>query len=153
MTLQERLFNDMKEALKARQSGKQRLSVIRLARAALKNRAIAKGEELTEQDVLDVLAREVKMRRDAILEYTRVHRMDTVAELESEIAILEEYLPRQMSVEEIRELARQAIAATGTTDVRQAGNVMKALMPQVKGRADGRAVQEIVRSLLTPSSN
>ena len=152
MTLQERLFNDMKEALKARQSGKQRLSVIRLARAALKNRAIAKGEELAEQDVLDVLAREVKMRRDAILEYTRVHRMDTVAELESEIAILEEYLPRQMSVEEIRELARQSIAATGTTDVRQVGNVMKALMPQVKGRADGRAVQEIVRSLLTPSS-
>ena len=122
MTLQERLFNDMKEALKARQAGKQRLSVIRLARASLKYRAIAKGADLTEQDVLDVLAREVRMRRDDILEYTRVNRMDVVAELEAEIAILE----------------------------RQIGSVMGALMPQVKGRADGRAVQEIVCSLLTP---
>ncbi|MGD0153200.1 MAG: GatB/YqeY domain-containing protein [Thermacetogeniaceae bacterium] len=152
MTLQERLFNDMKEALKARQPGKQRLSVIRLARAALTNRAIAKGEELNEQDVLDVLAREVKMRRDAILEYTRVGRMDVVAELESEIAILEEYLPRQLSGEEIRELALQAIATTGATEARQVGNVMKMLMPQVRGRADGKIVQEIVRSLLTPSN-
>jgi len=152
LTLQERLFNDMKEALKARQPGKQRLSVIRLARAALTNRAIAKGEELNEQDVLDVLAREVKMRRDAILEYTRVGRMDVVAELESEIAILEEYLPRQLSGEEIRELALQAIATTGATEARQVGNVMKMLMPQVRGRADGKIVQEIVRSLLTPSN-
>jgi uncharacterized protein YqeY len=153
LTLQERLFNDMKEALKARRAGKQRLSVIRLARAALKYRAIAKGADLTEQDVLDVLAREVRMRRDDILEYTRVNRTDVVAELEAEIAILEEYLPRQLSREEIQDLGRQAIATTGATDVRQIGSVMGALMPQVKGRADGRTVQEIVRSLLTPSSN
>ena len=150
MTLQERLFNDMKEALKARQAGKQRLSVIRLARASLKNYAIAKGADLTEQDVLDVLAKEVRMRRDAIQEYARVNRMDFVASLEAEIAILEEYLPRQLSKEEIQELARQAITATGATTVRQIGSVMGMLMPQMKGRADGRAVQEIVRSLLTP---
>lgn len=153
MTLQERLFNDMKEALKARQSGKQRLSVIRLARASLKNRAIAQGRELTEQDVLDVLAKEVKLRRDAIIEYTRANRMDVVAELEADIAILEEYLPGQLSREEIRELASQAIAATGATDVRQIGSVMGSLMPKLKGRADGKAVQEIVHSLLNPSSS
>ncbi len=148
MTLQERLFNDMKEALKARQSGKQRLSVIRLARASLKNYAIAKGADLTEQDVLDVLAKEVRMRRDDIQEYARLNRMDFVVSLESEIAILEEYLPPQLSKEEIDELARQAIAAIGAASVRQIGSVMGMLMPQVKGRADGRAVQEIVRSLL-----
>jgi uncharacterized protein YqeY len=153
LTLQERLFNDMKEALKARQSGKQRLSVIRLARASLKNRAIAQGRELTEQDVLDVLAKEVKLRRDAIIEYTRANRMDVVAELEADIAILEEYLPGQLSREEIRELASQAIAATGATDVRQIGSVMGSLMPKLKGRADGKAVQEIVHSLLNPSSS
>ncbi len=150
MTLQERLFNDMKEALKARQAGKQRLSVIRLARASLKNYAIAKGADLTEQDVLDVLAKEVRVRRDAIQEYARLNRLDFVASLEAEIAILEEYLPRQLSKEEIEELARQAIAATGAVSMRQIGSVMGMLMPQVKGRADGRAVQEIVRSLLTP---
>ena len=153
MTLQERLFNDMKEALKARQAGKQRLSVIRLARAALKYRAIAKGADLTEQDVLDVLSREVRMRRDDILEYSRVNRMDVVADLEAEIAILEEYLPRQLSSEEIQDLARRAIASAGATDARQIGSVMGVLMPQVKGRADGRAVQEIVRSLLAPSGH
>ncbi len=101
MTLQERLFNDMKDALKARQAGKQRLSVIRLARASLKNHAIAKGADLTEQDVLEVLAKEVRMRRDAIQEYARVNRMDFVASLEAEIAILEEYLPCQLSRDEI----------------------------------------------------
>ena len=150
MTLQERLFNDMKDALKARQAGKQRLSVIRLVRASLKNHAIAKGADLTEQDVLDVLAKEVRMRRDAIQEYARINRMDFVASLEAEIAILEEYLPCQLSRDEIQELARQAIAATGDTTVRHIGSVMGMPMPQVKGRADGRAVQEIVRSLLTP---
>jgi len=153
LTLQERLFNDMKEALKARQSGKQRLSVIRLARAALKYRAIAKRADLTEQDVVDVLAKEVRMRRDDILEYTRLNRMDAVAELEAEIAILEEYLPCQLSRKEIQDLALQAITITTATDARQIGSVMGALMPQVKGRADGRVVQEIVRSLLSPSSN
>lgn len=153
MTLQERLFNDMKEALKARQAGKQRLSVIRLARAALKYRAIAKGADLTEQDVVDVLAREVRMRRDDILEYTRVNRMDAVAELEAEIAILEEYLPPQLTGEEIEGLARQTIAATGVADARQIGTVMAALMPQVRGRADGKVVREIVHSLLVTSSN
>jgi hypothetical protein len=143
----------MKEALKARQSGKQRLSVIRLARAALKYRAIAKRADLTEQDVVDVLAKEVRMRRDDILEYTRLNRMDAVAELEAEIAILEEYLPCQLSRKEIQDLALQAITITTATDARQIGSVMGALMPQVKGRADGRVVQEIVRSLLSPSSN
>ncbi len=138
MTLQERLFNDMKEALKARQAGKQRLSVIRLARASLKNYAIAKGADLTEQDVLDVLAKEVRVRRDAIQEYARLNRLDFVASLEAEIAILEEYLPRQLSKEEIEELGRQAIAATGAVSMRQIGSVMGMLMPQVKGRADGR---------------
>ncbi len=124
--------------------------MIRLARAALKDRAIAQGRELTEQDVLDVLGKEVRMRRDAILEYARFDRMDVVAGLESEIAILNEYLPQQLSPKEIEDLARQTIDALGARDMRQMGSVMGALMPQVKGRADGKAVQEIVRSLLTP---
>jgi uncharacterized protein YqeY len=150
LTLQERLFNDMKEALKARQAGKQRLSVIRLARSALKYRAIAKGSDLTEQDVLDVLAKEVRMRRDAIEEYTRLGRMDAVADLEAEISILEGYLPSQLSKEEIHDLALQVITSAGATSMRQIGVIMGELMPKLKGRADGKIVQEIVRSLLIP---
>lgn len=149
MTLQERLYQDMKEAMKAREAGKQQLSVIRMARAAIKNRAIALGRELTEQDVIEVLAKEVKQRRESIEEYSRLGREDKVAELEAEIAILENYLPRQLSRDEIEKEAREAIASTGAKDNRDFGKVMGVLMPKMKGRADGKAVQEVVRALLS----
>ncbi len=149
MSLQERLFEDMKEALKAREAGKLRLSVIRLARAALKNRAIELGRELTDQDVIEVLAREVKQRREAILEYNRVGRSEVAAELEAEIAVLQEYLPQQLSREEITAEAQEVIASTGAKGTRDMGRVMGALMPRMKGRADGKVVQEIVRTLLS----
>ncbi|NPV29223.1 MAG: GatB/YqeY domain-containing protein [Firmicutes bacterium] len=149
MSLQERLFEDMKKALKAREAGRKQLSVIRMARAALKNHSIALGRELTDDDVIEVLAKEVKQRREAIMEYTRVNRPDVVAELEEEIAILEVYLPQQLSREEITRLAREAITATGAREVRSLGRVMSVLMPKMKGRADGKVVQEIVRKLLS----
>ncbi|MDH7577308.1 MAG: GatB/YqeY domain-containing protein [Bacillota bacterium] len=149
MSLQERLFNDMKKALKAREAGKKQLSVIRLARAALKNRAIVLGRELTDEDVIEVLAKEVKQRREAILEYTRLERHDVASELEEEIAILEAYLPKQLSKDEIVRMAREAITATEAREVRDLGRVMAALMPGMKGRADGKVVQEIVRTLLS----
>ncbi len=149
LSLQERLFEDMKKALKAREAGRKQLSVIRMARAALKNHSIALGRELTDDDVIEVLAKEVKQRREAILEYTRVRRPDVVAELEEEIAILEVYLPQQLSREEITRLAREAITATGAREVRSLGRVMSVLMPKMKGRADGKVVQEIVRKLLS----
>lgn len=149
LSLQERLFEDMKKALKAREAGRKQLSVIRMARAALKNHSIALGRELTDDDVIEVLAKEVKQRREAIMEYTRVNRPDVVAELEEEIAILEVYLPQQLSREEITRLAREAITATGAREVRSLGRVMSVLMPKMKGRADGKVVQEIVRKLLS----
>jgi len=148
LSLQERLFNDMKKALKAREAGKKQLSVIRMARAALKNRAITLGRELTDEDVIEVLAKEVKQRREAIREYTRLGRPDVGAELEEEIAVLETYLPRQLSEEEITRIAREVVASTGAGEVRDLGRVMGAIMPGLKGRADGKAVQEIVRKLL-----
>lgn len=149
LSLQERLFDDMKKALKAREAGRKQLSVIRMVRAALKNHSIALGRELTDDDVIEVLAKEVKQRREAILEYTRVNRPDVVAELQEEIAILEVYLPQQLSREEITRLAREAITATGAREVRSLGRVMSVLMPRMKGRADGKVVQEIVRKLLS----
>lgn len=148
MSLQERLYADMRKALKEREAGKKKLSVIRLARATLKNREIALGRELTDEDVIEVLGKEVKQRRKAILEYIRVERLDIMAELEEEIAVLENYLPLQLSSSEIKQVAREAIVATGARDVRDAGRVMSALMPRLKGRADGKQVHEIVRVLL-----
>lgn len=149
MSLQERLYEDMKKALKERESGKLKLSVIRLVRSALKNRAIELGRELTDEDVIEVLAREVKQRREAIEEYKRVGRPDVAAELEAEIAVLQEYLPRQLSRDEIAAEAREVISSVGAKGPKDLGRVMGVLMPRLKGRADGKVVQEVVRALLT----
>lgn len=148
MSLVERLEQDMKAALKDREKGKLRLSVLRMARAALKNAEINCRQPLTEEDVIEVLAREVKQRQDAMEEYRRLGREDAAARLQEEIAILEEYLPARLTEEEIRELARDAIAKTGAVGPRDIGKVMGYLMPQVKGRADGRRVNEIVKEML-----
>lgn len=148
MTLEEQLLADMKEAMKAREAGKTRLSVIRMARAALKNAEIARGHKLSEPEVIEVLAHEVKERQDSIPEFARGGRDDLVTKLEEEIRILKAYLPAQLSEEEIRRLARETIARVGAAGPRDLGKVMGALMPETKGRADGRLVNQIVRELL-----
>jgi hypothetical protein len=148
MSLQERLYEDMKKALKEREAGKLQLSVIRMARSAIKNRSIELGRELTDEDVIEVLAKEVKMRREALAEYRRAGRQEAVAELEAEIAILEKYLPRQLDRNEIVQMAREAIAATRAQSERDLGKVMGVLMPKLKGRADGKLVNEVVREIL-----
>ncbi|MGB4504694.1 MAG: GatB/YqeY domain-containing protein [Syntrophaceticus sp.] len=148
MSLQDRLYEDMKKAMKAREAGKLRLSVIRMARAALKNREIALGHDLSEEEAIEVLAKEAKMRRDAILDYQHAGRQDKMAELESEIKILEEYLPQQLSKDEIIQLAQETIVSVGASSERDLGKVMGVLMPRVKGRADGKLVNQCVRDLL-----
>ncbi|HEY3315976.1 MAG TPA: GatB/YqeY domain-containing protein [Bacillota bacterium] len=148
MTLKERLNEDMKSAMKAREEGKERLSVIRLARAAIKNAEIDRGHELSDEEVLEVLAREVKQRRDAIVEYQKAERPETVAALEREIAIVLGYMPQQMTPDEIRSLVVEIIAQVAAKEAKDIGKVMGALMPKVKGRADGKLVNQIVRETL-----
>lgn len=148
LTLKERLEQDMKDALKAREAGKLRLSVIRLARAAIKNAEIEKMKPLDDAGVIEVLAREVKQRRDAIPEFRRGNRPDLVAQLEQEIQVLKEYLPEQLDEETLRQMVRDAVAETGASSPRDMGKVMAVLMPRVRGRADGRLVNEIVKKLL-----
>lgn len=146
VSLQEKLQEDLKAAMKSKDS--RRLSVIRLAKAAIKNTEIAKKKELGDDEVLEVLNREVKQRRDAIPEFQKGNRPDLVESLEAEIAILMEYLPQQMSEEEIRQAAKEAVAAVGAKDARDMGKVMGALMPKVRGKADGRLVNQVVKELL-----
>ncbi|MHB0886252.1 MAG: GatB/YqeY domain-containing protein [Bacillota bacterium] len=148
MTLKERLNEDMKTAMKEREAGKERLSVIRLIRAAVKNMEIERGHELSDEEVLEVLSREVKQRRDAVLEYQKAHRPDFVASLERETEIVLGYMPKQMTADEIRVLVKEVIAQTGVKDAKEIGKVMGALMPKVKGKADGKLVNQIVRELL-----
>ncbi|ADY56714.1 GatB/YqeY domain-containing protein [Syntrophobotulus glycolicus DSM 8271] len=148
MSLKDRLIEDMKAAMKAKEEGKVRLSVIRMVRAAIKNAEIDKKQEFSDEQVIEVLAREVKMRRDAMIEFQKVARPDKVQELEEEVAILMQYLPRQLSEGEIRQLATDIISEVGAQGSRDLGKVMSAITPKTRGKADGKLVNQIVRELL-----
>lgn len=151
MFLKEKLTADMKEAMKAREEGRQRLSVIRLIRSAVRQQEIDGKKELDDDAVLAVISKEVKQRRDSIEEFQRGGRQDLVEQNEAEVAILMAYLPQQMSEDEIRTLVQETIAAVGASSPKEMGSVMKALMPKVKGRADGKLVNDMVRELLSAS--
>ena len=146
MTLSERLEAAMRDAMRARDE--RRTQTLRMAMAAAHNQRIAKGRELSDDEVVDVLTRQVKQRRESITMYRDAGRDDRAAAEEAEAAILAEFLPEQLSGEQIEELARAAIAETGAAGPGDMGRVMGALSPRTRGRADGRAVSETVRRLL-----
>jgi len=142
MSVMERLNQDMKQAMKDKAAGK--LSVIRMVKAALKNEEINKGRLLSEDEELTILTRELKQRRDSLQEFEKAGREDLAEKTREEIAVLTEYLPAQLSEDEIRQIVREAISATGAVSKKEMGKVMGAIMPKVKGKADGTLVQKIV---------
>ncbi len=148
MSLKEQLTEDMKTAMKAKEDGKQRLGVIRLVRGAVRQVEIDGKKELNDDDIIAIISKEVKQRRDSIEEFKKGGREDLVAQNEAEIAILMEYLPKQLSETEVRELVQAAIAESGAATAKEMGKVMKVLMPKVKGKADGKLVNNIVKELL-----
>lgn len=145
--LQERLAADLKQAQKA--GDRARVSVLRLVRAGVKNAEIAKGTPLDDAGVIDVITREVKQHRESITEFAKGNRQDLVAREEAELATLWEYLPKQMSREEVVAVARQVIEQVGARGSGDKGKVMSQLMPQLKGRVDGHEVSDVVAELLT----
>ena len=149
MTLRDRLTEDMKQAMKDKEAGKLKLSVIRMVRSAAKNVEIDRHKELDDNELLEVVAKEVKMRRDSLDEFRKAGRPELLATLEQEIAILMEYLPEQMSEAEVRALVTQAVADAQAASAKDMGKVMALLMPKVKGRADGKLVNSIVKELLS----
>ena len=146
MSLQNRLDDDLKEAM--RSGDRLRRSVIRLMRAAIKNEEIAAQRELDDAGVVDVLTRQVKQRRDSIEAFTQGGRQDMVDKEQAEVAVILEYLPRQMDADEIADLVRLAIDETGAASPADMGKVMGRVMPQVKGRAQGGQVSAIASRLL-----
>ncbi len=146
MRLQDRLLEDAKDAM--RKGDKLRRSVLSYLRSAIHNEEITKREPLSDDEVLTVIGRQTKQRKESIAEYRRGNRPDLMAQEEVELAVLQEYLPEQMSEEEIARLARQAIEETGAQDPKEKGKVMGRLMPQVRGKADGTQVNAIVTQLL-----
>ena len=146
MSLKERLKEDMKAALKAKD--KEKLSVIRMLQALIKNAEIDKRGELTDEEIVSLLMKYAKQRRESIELYEKGGRQDLVEKERRELQIVESYLPKQMSEEEIRELVKKVIEEVGATSPKDMGKVMQAVMPKVKGRADGSVVNKIVRELL-----
>ena len=148
MSIKDLLTEDMKQAMKDKESGKLRLSVIRMARANIKNIEIDEKRELNDDEVLAVLVKEVKMRQDSLEEFAKAGREELVEQAKQEIAILRKYLPEQLSVEELRALVEEAVAETGAAGPKDMGKVMAALMPKTRGRADGKRINTMVRELL-----
>ncbi len=146
MALKDQLMADMKEAMKAHD--KDRLAVIRMVRGAVRQQEIDGKKELEDSDVIAVISKEVKMRRDSIEEFNKGSRQDLVEKTQAEIDILMPYLPAQLSEDEVRELVKAAVEATGAKTQKDMGKVMGKLMPKVKGCADGKMVNNIVRSML-----
>lgn len=147
MSLSERLMEDLKDAMRKHQEV--RVSTIRMARAAAVNEAIAKGRPLTDADVVDVLSKQVKQRRESIEAFTRGNRPDLAAREQEELDILLSYMPQQMSREEIVEAAKATIQQVGAQGPNDFGKVMSKLAPELKGRAEGRLIGEVVRELLS----
>ena len=149
MTLRNRLTEDMKLAMKDKEAGKLKLSVIRMVRSAAKYLEIDRHKELDDNELLEVVAKEVKMRKDSLEEFRKANRPDLLAALEQEIAILMEYLPEQMTEAEVRRLVTQAVTDAQASSPKDMGKVMALLMPKVKGRADGKLVNSLVKELLS----
>ena len=144
--LKQKLTDDLKQAL--RDGDKVRRSVIRLVIAAIRNAEIARQATLEDADILGIIAKEIRQRKESIEAFKQGQRQDLVAQEEAELAILEEYLPQQMTREEIIAAARQVIAEVGARGPGDKGKVMPKLIAQLKGRADGREINAVVTELL-----
>ncbi|HEX9023270.1 MAG TPA: GatB/YqeY domain-containing protein [Geobacteraceae bacterium] len=146
MTLRERLSEEMKDAMKSRDD--LRLSAIRLIRSAVKNKDIELKRELNDQEIVDVIATLVKQRRESIRLFSEAGRQELVEKEEKELAILLGFLPQQLTRAEVAELVARTIAECGAQGAKDMGRVMKALMPHVAGRADGKMVSDVVKEQL-----
>jgi len=146
MNLSERLNEDMKQAMKSQDKFK--LSTIRMVRSAIKNLEIDLKRTLNDDEVLEILSREIKQRKDSLQEFIKAGRDDLAVNLKAEIEIIGQYLPVQLTEEEIKVIVQQTIQETGASSKADMGKVMSALMPKVKGRADGKIVNQTVSQFL-----
>jgi len=146
MELRERIDVDTKNALKS--GAKDKVSTLRMLNAALKNKQIDKRRPLTEEEVLETIRSQIKQRKDSIDQFAKGGRQDLVGKETAEVTVLEVYLPQPLSREELEAMVREAVARTGAQGAKDMGKVMKALIPMVGGRADGKLISELVKNSL-----
>ena len=145
--LKRELLDALKDAMKAKDS--ERRNAIRLLQSAIKQVEIDGRAKLDDDAIMDILRKEAKKRRETISELEGAGRSDDAAGERFELAVTEEFLPRQLTADELKPIVQDAIAEVGATTMKEVGQVMKAVMPKVQGLADGRAVNGIVRELLS----
>jgi hypothetical protein len=147
VNLKERLMADLHLAMRAKDT--MRRDVIRMARAAITNAEIDMQHQASDDEVIQVLTREVKRRQESIVLFKQGRREDLVQQEEAELAILQAYLPEQLAEQDVREAVRQIAAEMGATTPAQMGALMRQAMERLKGRADGRLVNQIAREILS----
>ena len=151
MTLIDRLSEDLKESLKSRNSLKS--SVIRLLKSSIKYREIEKKAPLSDDEIIEVIMSGIKQRRESVEQFSKGGRTDLVQKESNEIEIMQVYLPQPLTEEELVDEVKSVIKEVGATSAKDMGKVMKALMPRIKGRAEGTKVSSIVKELMEAQAN
>ena len=146
MSLKQKLQEDLKSSMKNKDTNKK--SVITLIRASIKQYEVDNRVELGDEEIIDLIAKQLKQTRDSREEFAKAGREDLVSKAEAEIEVLKEYLPQQLSEEELNEIVISTISEVGATSMKDMKNIMSSIMPKVKGRADGKLINELVKKNL-----
>jgi len=146
LALKDQLQADLKTAMK--EKDKVRKSTVTLIRAAILQVEKDQKVQLTDEQILEIIAKQLKQRRDGLAEFEKAKRDDLIQQAHEEIEIITSYLPTQLTIDEIKVIVNETIQETGAVDAKDMGKIMSALMPKTKGRADGKLVNQVVRELL-----
>ena len=146
MSLKEKLMEDLKNSMKNKDTV--RKNVVTMVRASIKQREVDERIELSDEDIIDIISKQVKEKRDVIEDFKKGGREDLVALTNKEMEILLEYLPKQLSEEDVEKIVRETITEIGAKSIKDMGMVMKSVLPKIKGKADGSLVNKIARKYL-----
>jgi len=144
--LKEKLLEDLKNAMKDKNTN--RKNVVQMVRAAILQVEKDKAIEVTDEQIIEIIAKEAKKRKESIADYEKGGRQDLVEQIEEEIAVLEEYLPKQLTKEEVENIVKQVIEKTGANSMKDMGMVMKEAKAEIGASADGKTISDVVKSLL-----
>ncbi|HCO18193.1 GatB/YqeY domain-containing protein [Gudongella oleilytica] len=146
MSLKDKLMEEFKSSMRNKDTI--RKNTVTMVRAAIKQREVDERIELGDEEVLEIISKQLKEKKMAIEEFRKGNRQDLVDLTEAEMSILLEYLPKQLSEEEVEQIVRETIDEIGATSLKEIGTIMKTVMPKVKGRADGNMINQAVRKIL-----
>ena len=146
MTLKDRLTDDLKEAMKNKEQV--RKSVVTLIRAGIKQHEVDTRQELTDEDIISLISKQLKQRKDALVDFEKANRTDLIEQTNQEIAILENYLPEQLDDVELKEIITKVVEEVGATSMKDMGKVMAKTISLVQGRADGKRINAMVKQIL-----